>query len=135
MTFLRRHELEGHPQEPKAPWSLEALVELLGGTEFDVVAGIDVSTSTPAQGDNPLTGTVNQITTAGISKACTLPSCTPGRLCVVFNSTLSTVSVYPTVGVDLGLGANNAASLGSNSWLAFLGITTSLWGGASGVMV
>jgi hypothetical protein len=102
-----------------------ALANLTGETIPASVAGAGTAQS----GATPLTGTINQVTTASGQTAVLLPSTQPlGTAVNVYVSTATTALVFPPVGGAINeLSANASTSVAQGRLASFVRVSAIKW--------
>jgi hypothetical protein len=102
-----------------------ALANLTGESIPAPVAGATTAQATAT----PLTGTINQVTTASGQTAVLLPSTQPlGTAVHVYNSTSTAALVFPPVGGNINEGATNASfSVAQARTASFVRVSATKW--------
>ena len=102
-----------------------ALANLVGDTIPAAVAGVGTAQS----GATPLTGTMNQVTTAAGQTAFLLSSAQPtGTSVNVYNSTSTAALVFPPTGASINEGAANASfSVAQAKFTTFVRVSATKW--------
>jgi hypothetical protein len=102
-----------------------ALANLVGDTIPASVAGVGTAQS----GATPLTGTINQVTTASGQTAVVLPSTQPlGTSVNVYVSTATAALVFPPSGGGINEGAANASfSVAQAKFTSFVRVSATKW--------
>ncbi len=97
-----------------------------------VSAGV-TATNPGAQGDNPITKQITQVSTVGTaSDAVTAPAALAGREFTVFNDGANTLEIWPSSGDNLGAGVNTAVTLVAGSNATYKAYDTTNWKVAGG---
>lgn len=91
-------------------------------------AGTITASTTQTQGQQPLTSSLNIITTvANANDTVTLPSVEAGLRCRIINDGANTLQIFPASGDDLGEGADVAEALVAGASRSYMGTSTTDW--------
>ena len=92
-----------------------------------VTSGITAST-TQTQGQQPLTSTINEISTvANANDTVTLPTAKTGLTAVIINNGANTLKIFPASSDNLGAGVDTSTTLASGSNVTYRAYDITNW--------
>ncbi|GAG43236.1 unnamed protein product, partial [marine sediment metagenome] len=95
--------------------------------DFGVSSGITAST-TQSQGQQPLTSTINEVSTvANNQDVVTLPPAAAGRTVQIVNNGAYTLQVFPASGDDLGVGVDVSGHAAVDAIVDFVAYDSTTW--------